>query len=69
MTDAWQRFTQEAREEMREAGFSDFAALAGELEDFLDAHSDTLAQREADALQLAADLLYSLQRFAPEPTG
>ncbi|HEY8478053.1 MAG TPA: hypothetical protein VIN09_14420 [Chloroflexota bacterium] len=58
--DEWNEFFMETLNEVREAGFQDLSDVAGRLEQVLDEVGDQLPERQADALQLAADILNSL---------
>lgn len=58
---------EEMAEEVHEAGFSDFGGLADALQSILDERSEFLSDTQADAVQLAADVLHSLDRYARSP--
>ncbi|MBI4494543.1 MAG: hypothetical protein HY690_17325 [Chloroflexi bacterium] len=53
---------EEVADEVQEAGFRDLRGLGEALEQVLAARADQLMEAEAEALQLAADVLHSLDR-------
>lgn len=63
----WESFRQASDQEAREAGFDGLGDVAAVVEDVLLAVGDTLSERQADALRLAADIVGALERVGQRP--
>lgn len=57
----------EMADEVQEAGFADFSAVADALQQLVSERGQEFTEVQADALQLAVDILCSLERRAQTP--